>query len=828
MSHISQTVPELLAPAGSPEAFRAALAAGADAIYCGLGNDLNARRGANNFDDKNFEAACRLAHLAGVRVYVTINVVIKQQELTHAAALIARAYELGADAFIIQDWGLLKLVRSLWPQIECHISTQANVHDARATAWCAELGATRVTLSRELPLEEIAACAATGVEVETFAHGAICICYSGVCLFSSMSGGRSANRGMCAQPCRLPYDLVDSKGNAVQAPGQDRPLCPKDAAMLEDVAALTAAGAGSLKIEGRMKAPDYVYSVVSAYRAQLDDVAAGIAPGEKNLVLRWRTLERAFNRGLTNGYLHHIADSRLMSYERSNNRGQFVGEVLLSRKLPDVIKNSRGKNGGRERKRVVTRAEVTLRLSEPVGAGDLLELRPKDAPSTFLTAHVAEAAVAGQTITVIAPRPMPKGCPVRLIRSQAALDAAEQVQSLDYPRRRPVLVQIRCKLGEPFEVMLSTLDGTAQASATGPVVEAARSKELTEADVIEHVCRMGTTPFSPASTTIELDGGCGMGFSAIHKVRAQAAVALEREILAPYQLRLANLAAAPRARELDVRLAALTRAQAAGCSSGEEVELCVIAPTPELAQAAQRLGAARVYVPSDELGLQEFPSGCIPLLDEVCRECDHERLDAYVVPGAPVAAGNVSELVQASRVGARAELRSTIPLHNKWAIRAMEAAGACGIWLSPELTLGEIDELAGFARVPVGAVVYGRTRVMTTEHCVLQAAAKCKKDCAHCPERARHLGIKNIDGEVYPVRTDLHMRSRIYASRVQDLIPQVGALVSSGVTRLCVDATLLDEQELAQELDRVRRALAGKKLEREAGATAGHLFEGIA
>lgn len=824
----TNTLPELLAPAGSPEAFRAALAAGADAIYCGLGNDLNARRGANNFDDKNFAEACRLAHLAGVRVYVTINVVIKQQELVHAAALIARAYALGADAFIIQDWGLLSLVRSLWPQIECHISTQANVHDARATAWCKDLGATRVTLSRELPLEEIAACAATGVEVETFAHGAICICYSGVCLLSSMSGGRSANRGMCAQPCRLPYELVDAKGVSVQAPGQDRPLCPKDAAMLADVAELAKAGAGSLKIEGRMKAPDYVYSVVAAYRAQLDDVAAGITPTEKNMALRWRSLERAFNRGLTNGYLYHRADSRLMSYDRSNNRGQFVGEVLQSRKLPDVVKNSQGKNGGRERKRVVTRAEVALRLSEPVGAGDLLEMRPTDAPQTFLTAHVAEAANAGDTITVVAARPMPQGCPVRLIRSQAALDAAEQVQKLDYLRRRPVVVHIRCKLGEPFEVVLSTLDGVLEASATGAPMEPARSKELTEADVIEHVCRMGTTPFSPASTTIELDAGCGMGFSAIHKVRAAAAQKLEELLLAPYQTRILGMSQAPSKKELARLLEECSSATPALQVQPSEVELCAIAPTPELAKAAQKAGAARVYVPGDELGLKQFPTDCIPMLDEVCRECDHERIDPYIAPGARIAAGNISELVAAKQVGASAELRSTIPVHNRWAIRALEDAGAQGFWLSPELTLKEIENLANFAQVPVGTVVYGRTRVMTTEHCVLQVAGKCKKDCAHCPERARHLGIKNIDGEVFPVRTDLHMRSRIYASRVQDLIPQVQDLVSAGVTRLCIDATLLSEAELTHELQRLQHALAGERTEREAGADAGHLFEGIA
>ena len=240
----SHAVPELLAPAGGPEPFYAALAAGADAIYCGLGNDFNARRGAHNFDDDSFREACRVAHLAGARVYVTQNVVIKTEEMPRALALLRRAWLLGADAFIIQDWGLMAEALRRWPEVEVHVSTQANVHDARATAWCGRLGASRVTLSRELSLAEMARIAETGVELEAFGHGAICFCYSGVCMMSSLAGGRSANRGLCAQPCRLPYDLVDEEGRSVEAPGRGRPLCPKDFCSLDDVAALAEAGVG--------------------------------------------------------------------------------------------------------------------------------------------------------------------------------------------------------------------------------------------------------------------------------------------------------------------------------------------------------------------------------------------------------------------------------------------------------------------------------------------------------------------------------------------------------------------------------------------------------
>ena len=280
--------PELLAPAGGPEPFYAAVAAGADAIYCGMG-EFNARRKAHNFTDETFAAACTCAHIAGTRVYVTVNIVIKDIEMPSALELIRRCAQLGADAFIIQDWGLFFEVKRLMPQLETHISTQANIHDRRGAAWCRSVGADRVTLSRELSLEEISEISAVDIDLEIFSHGAICFCYSGLCELSSFAcAGRSANRGMCAQPCRLPYTLLDENGRAVPTPGRERALCPRDNCMVDYLPQLLSAGAGALKLEGRMKAPDYVYSICSAYRAQLDDVLAARTPSRSALEARHR------------------------------------------------------------------------------------------------------------------------------------------------------------------------------------------------------------------------------------------------------------------------------------------------------------------------------------------------------------------------------------------------------------------------------------------------------------------------------------------------------------------------------------------------------------
>ncbi|HJB54624.1 MAG TPA: DUF3656 domain-containing protein [Candidatus Olsenella avistercoris] len=832
-------VPELLAPAGGPAPFNAALAAGADAIYCGLGNDFNARRGADNFDDESFAAACRRAHLAGTRVYVTVNVAVSTAEMPRVLELVRRAWGLGADAFIIQDWGLLSEVRQRWPEIETHVSTQANVQDARGVAWCRDVwGVDRVTLSRELSLEEISRIAEEGVELECFGHGALCFCYSGVCLMSSMNGGRSANRGLCAQPCRLPYELVDERGEVMEIPGVataglpersrgvggTRLLCPKDYCTVDHLAAMRDAGVGSLKVEGRMKAPDYVLSVVGAYRDALDELSAGEKDARAGVALH-RRLKRAFNRDFTDSYLWGRSDNDMMSYERSNNRGEVVGEVTGSRQLEDALVRRGGGNGGRERMRRLTRADVSVRLSAPVEAGDLLEIRPVDDPTQFLTAPAPADAAAGEEIVCRAARAMPTGSVVRVIRSQRALDDAARLADKDVVRRRAVHVRVVARIGRSFAVELACADGAAAARAEGFVVEAARTRAVSGEDLVEHVGRMGGSPFEAVSWEVELDDGCGMGFSAVHKVRAEACARLEEALLAPYAER-----GTEDAKGQSLRVS--SRAQDAKGTSPRAAEVCAFVTTPEAARAALDAGTARVYATADDLARGDWPEGVIPWLDEVCREADHARLDAHVRAGEPCAVGNVSELALAVERGAAPEVRSCIPVHNESCLAALERAGAAGVWLSPELTLEEVCALARAASVPVGLAVLGRERVMTSEHCVLQALGRCRHDCARCPERARRLSLRDIDGNLLPVRTDVNGRSRIWTARPLDATPQVAELLAAGVSRLLVDGTLMEPDELAQAVARVADAVAAARdgrrpRERMRGTTSGHLFAGI-
>ena len=829
--HLAAPVhPELLSPAGGPEAFAAALAAGADAIYCGMGA-FNARRKATNFTDETFEEACRSAHRAGARVYVTVNIVIKDIEMPEALELIRRCAQLGADAFIIQDWGLFFEVRRLMPTLELHVSTQANIHDLRGATWCREAGADRVTLSRELSVNEIGHIAHVGIDLEIFAHGSICFSYSGVCLLSSFAcAGRSANRGMCAQPCRLPYELLDEDGHVIPTPGRERALCPRDNCTADMLPELLRAGAGALKLEGRMKAPDYVYSVTRAYRETLDDAIAGRTPSRRDAEDRARRLKRCFNRDFTSAYQHGTSGDEMMSYERSNNRGQIVGEVVGSRRTG----NTRGLHPDDRRVRA---ALVSLCLSEPVGKGDLLELRHDDEFDQFLTVIAPADAAAGETIGCRAARAMPAGALVRLIRSQAALDEASAALHRDVPRKRAVDVRVRAKLGEPFTVELTCADDPRfHARAEGFTVEAARTRPVTHEDLVEHVGRMGSSPFEAAMFDIEMDEGCGMGFSAVHKVRAHACELLEEALDAGYRTRAAQLEELPAfAQTADTA----DHAPDAAVSEGaHEPEICAIAASLAAARAARDAGASRIYVNADVLAAEGMTphdvqaAGLIPILDEVCREGDHARLDPWILAGAPVAVGNISELALASERDARPEVRSCLPVHNLACIHALERHGAAGFWLSPELTLDEIARFAPHAAVPMGIVVSGKPRVMTSEHCILHVADACIHDCSRCRLRARKLSLRNIDGKVLPVRTDAQGRSRLYDGNELDLTPQIPRLLAAGISRFAVDGTLLAADELARRVERARRALdaarAGRKpAARLKGATSGCLFVGV-
>lgn len=410
---------ELLAPAGTPDALRAAIAAGADAVYVGLGT-FNARAANGGFSLGELADGCALAHSRAARVYVTLNVCLHDRELLAALELASRAIEAGADALIVADLGLCSLLKREMPSAELHLSTQAGAQSPSAVRLAArELGVSRVTCARELSVAELASLARTGVEIEAFCHGAICICYSGACAYSALMRGRSANRGDCTQPCRLAYELQDGRGRVLaggawergRASEGDRLLCPRDYLGIRHVGELVRAGVSSLKIEGRMKGPDYVHNVVRCYRAAIDAALAGAELGAAELDALEARLGRSFSRGFTDGYLvgGHAATGRsLMSVERAINQGLEVGRV-----------DEAGFEG------------AWVAFSRDAAAGDMLEIRstpgpdaPADVPRRWPIVPCPADVPAGGRIFVRCKRKVEEGSAVHVVRSEAVVSAS--------------------------------------------------------------------------------------------------------------------------------------------------------------------------------------------------------------------------------------------------------------------------------------------------------------------------------------------------------------------------------------------------------------------
>lgn len=813
---------ELLAPAGNMECLHAAVKAGADAVYLGAGH-FNARRCADNFSLENLAEACDYAHLRGVKIYLTLNTVVLPSELPDALELARQAYRCGVDAFIVQDIGISIELSRIMPDVEVHVSTQMNIHDEDGLRAAAALGATRVTLARELSLAEIARlhelAEELGVELESFAHGALCICYSGQCFMSSLVGGRSANRGRCAQACRLPYELHNrALRKTLDAPGEHL-LSPKDLCTANLIPELLHAGVASLKIEGRMKSPEYVQAVVGVYRAVIDRVEAAIdrdgidsvvasdAPELRASEEEMNVLSEAFSRGFTTAYLKGKRGNEIMSYGRPNNRGVFVGRVAKVRE-----------------------GSVFIDPETELHVGDLIEFWTNRGHFVH-TIGEFKTDRAGRVFFPVE-RAVGKGDRVFRVRNaEAAFVDDDKLPSV------AVCARAELRIGQPALLTFTVAAGDASVTVEGPEVEAARTKAITEEEVREHIDRMGTTPFYLSSLEIDLDEGVGMGFSMLHKLRARAAEELQETILAHYHAR--KLERTP------------SRAFAPVVRKGW-CKVAALATNPACARAAKRAGADLIYVPaanyrrgeaviagqlSDTAEQAGYPKQCIPVLPTVSQMFDEEKRNGFdiwkrVKADKPVMVENLGQLLHATEMGAAPEVGPHIPVTNKLDLQAMADLGAQRVWLSPELSLVQIEELGNMAPMPLGLTIMGQTELMVTEHCLLMSQGPCNQKCTECARRKSPHYLKDRKGYEMPVITDCTGRSHLYNAVQMDVAHLMPEIIGAGVSTVLVDTTLMNVKETTEKVARAVRARDiaqkdGNKVAKAEGATSGHLFRGV-
>lgn len=828
---------ELLAPAGNMAALHAAVAGGADAVYLGL-ETFNARRGADNFTLETLREACDFAHLRGVSVYVTMNTIILPDEVGEALECVRQAYRAGADGFIVQDIGLAAEISRTLPEASLHLSTQMNTHNLAGVRAAARLGAERITLAREVSLDEIAllcaAAAEEGMEVEVFAHGALCVCYSGQCFMSSMIGGRSANRGMCAQACRLPYELQNKAlQKSLPSPG-DHLLSPQDLCTVDRVDDLVAAGAASLKIEGRMKSPEYVFAVTSVYRKALDAALA-----KENAAITDADRDRltdAFSRGFTTAYLDGKRGNDIMSYQRPNNRGLFLGRV-------DEVRDG----------------AAYLKSAHALTEGDVLEFWTRKGNGTLTLGPVRtdkkgryHLPLEGKTRTVKV------GDRVFRVRSAEAAfedDAREP--------RVPLVGTATLHIGEPLCMEFrpaseADIEGAPRTSlavarrlqaafpdgvsgvAEGAPVEAARTRAVSFDDVAAHIDRLGNTPYQLVNLTIDMDDGVGIGFSALHGVRAAALDVLTEALTAEGHGRTL-----PRTTPREP----LPAARPTGC------RVAVTVTNPACARAAKRAGAHLIYVPALNYRRGEaviagqknaaaeqagYPKGCIPIIPVA----DHEAVggareavvDAdvwkYAAEGKPLLAESLGAMERASEEGVLLDVGPHVPITNGLSLAVASEFGAARVWLSPELTLRQIEEVAKDAPVELGVLLIGAQELMVTEHCMLMSQGPCDENCAECPRRKSPHVLKDRKGYEFPVVTDAMGRSHLYNAVELDIASSMPELLAAGISSYMVDATLMNAEETAHAVGRAIRALHvaqndGNAIAKMPNTTSGHLYRGV-
>lgn len=824
---------ELLAPAGSREALVAAVENGANAIYL-AGNAFGARAYASNFDREALREAIHFAHLRKVAIHVTVNTIVADEEMGPLRDYLRFLYEAGADAVLVQDLGVARVAHETVPDLPLHASTQMSVSSLEGVRALAELGFTRVVLARELSLKEIRhICAHAPVEIETFMHGALCVCYSGQCLMSSMIGGRSGNRGRCAQPCRLPYTLVDEKGQDVLGDkAGSYLLSPRDLSTIDVIPDLIEAGVSSLKIEGRMKRPEYVATVVRTYREAIDTYYAGkgyaVTQEERD------DLAQIFNRDFTTAYLEGRPGKAMMSDRRPNNRGLLIGRVTAydwDRRI------------------------VTVKLSGRLGLGDQVDFWVKvggrvTATISALTdakGRAVEEGQAGDTVSFAIPSAVRDHDRVFKVYDARLMERAKETYASGAPVRRiPVAIAVRAAIGEPLTVTLCDAEGHRGEGRTDFIGEPARKRPLSEEIIRKQVSRLGTSVYEMKSLHCDIAGEVMVPMSEINEARRKAVEALDALRLKEIEARehrpepkFTDRIARPTPKKAHFLVAVDTlgkaeAALAAGADGilfgGESYEHRVIAPEEyERAWQMAREAGARI----------DFNT---PRIVHDGQQKHVERLLAAFAAFPPDAVHihNIAMLALVRRLTDFAiHADYSLISYNKQTLAFLKDYGASGATLSPELTAKEIRQLAKESPLPLTCIVHGRLELMVSNYCVTGSfLGGCGEGPCTQPCTRGHFALKDRKDALFPLAMDQFCHMHVLNSKVLSMMPHAMKFRAAGIETMQIEAKAMGEKEITAIIRAYRKAMAFPEEPDEAqlswiheqegkDITRGHYFRGV-
>lgn len=881
---------ELLAPAGDYDSLRAAAENGADAVYLG-GKLFNARQLAGNFDLQQMNEALAYAHVRGVNIYLTMNTLISDEEMYEAVDYAKEAWLSGIDGIIVQDMGFASVLHRAVPRLPLHASTQMTIHNLEGAKMLESLGFKRVVLARELSLEEIKnIVSGTSLEIEVFIHGALCISYSGQCLMSSIIGGRSGNRGKCAQPCRLPYKLIDDDKDFTGEKGNNTGylLSPKDLCTLGELDNIIASGVKSLKIEGRMKSPEYVATVVRIYRKHLDlitgKVEMGIcdnthesmtllrfpslskmnnhgslsymneaSPGSPGFSQDMRELEQVFNRGgFTRGYIGGKPGRELMCFEKPKNWGTYLGEILSY-------------DGASEIARVKLEGDISIGDGIEVWNGE------GESPGTIVTlirigGNDVKKVQGPETVEIGNIKgKMFRGCKVYKTTDKKLMSEARG----SFEGRQHKTIELKAfaglKEGRPLVFKVYDDEGNEAEAESTLLPEKALTKPITYERLSGQLKKTGATVFEISELKADMDEGLSMPVSEINDVRRRALEKLEHDRVYRRQgIRDRNEV------ENSIRKAVLDNCHEDGSnplayekafplnnsniqegfqnklSGNVKPKIALYFYKSELNNEFAFIGADRIYIPFKAFlrqGCLDFIKVCksngteafiwlptilrgnyIKLFKDKLHELENTEIDGVLT-------GNLGVVQILRQNSNRLRLMGDYSLNifNAWSVCEYISMGFEGLTLSPELTL---NQMLGILPVTGGkkeSIVYGRLPLMNSEYCPVGCIkGSCKKGDYYLRDR---LGID------FPVICDnIDCRSMILNSNI--------LFVPDAVKKLCLaGASILrlfvwnESPEIMKELIGLHRELASEGnivkyagiVERikAGGFTKGHFYRGV-
>ena len=801
--------PELLAPVGSKEALIAAIENGADAVYFG-GTFFSARQSAYNFSNEELEEAIDYAHMRGVRAYVTVNTLIKDCELEKVCEYLHFVCNAGVDAVIVQDIGILSLIREQLPELAVHASTQMTIHNAQGVKFLEEMGVKRIVLAREMSLVEIGSIKSqTCAQIETFIHGALCFCYSGQCLLSSMIGGRSGNRGYCAQPCRKKYRVNKEEGHL---------LSPKDLNLSEHIGPLMEAGIDSFKIEGRMKRPEYAAGVVRVYRKLIDRYLA--TPSDFSVKKEERhTLLQLFNREFTTGYFFENPGAELMSRRYPHNRGTELGRAIDYDKVAKLLE---------------------IQLKAPLRIGDGIGVGSRETGITVRNIYsgkkMVKEAASGFFVKIPIDIEVADGEEIFKTFDSKLMESLE----IGYIKKIPVKMSFKAKVGEPLLLLID--DGENKVTIRAGLVNPAKTKPVSKSSIAEQLIKLGDTIFEAKEVDFELDKNIFIPVSELNSIRRQAIEGLEKVRVQKWKRECSEPKISFGSKEFEFRPILAVNTSSIGSIKaavdngadvvymGEEVPLDIGSKKnkPQGFGIDKRRFIDRVdyrhaieYAHEKDVKVFISTPRIVKDLNEVFSSQSQQDLfedaDGFLV-------GNLGVMDHLRKNYINKPIIIDYPLNvfNRLSMDFFMGFSE-RVTLSPELTLKEIGELASHA--PVECIIHGFFPLMVSEHDLVGGIFPGK-----IPE---DICLKDEKGYEFPVMIDTHNRTNILNSRELCMLDYVPDIIKAGVSCLRIEAKTYDPVMTGKITRDYREAIddevSGKKSEKHCtGAyTNGHYFRGV-